>query len=1019
MTVDEAVPGERRFAADLGGDLAPLFLPAYAEFFGNAVRLQAEGVQGPLGLDLSRLSVSARALVLQGALALAPDGRPLRATLTGRLGMPDGSPVLLPLAGPVQTRIDAADLALSFDASEGEGWTARAVVSGLDRRDVQIARFTLEGSGRISAASSLGGTFTYAAEGLMPTDAALAAALGRFVKGRAVLHRGATADALTIGALTVEGADYRLDASGDVQGLSSGFQVDGRIEGTAADLSRFAALAGRPLAGSATFVATGRGSPLGGEFDVDATIKGTDLAIGQAELDNLLRGDATVTLSAARGVEGTDLRLLNIAAGRGTLSARGTLTTAGSSLTADLDVPDLSALGLGYRGGLVARTVFDGTREAGRLTLTGTGRDLALGRGDLDRLLAGETALDLALVLNGARIGIDRATLSNAQGKVEVTGSYDPAGSDLQANLDLPRLAVMGGGYGGSLNAEVLFTGTAQAGEIALDGTGRGLSLGQPEADRLLRGDSTLRLRAGFEGGRIRIDEARLRNPQVEVTAKGSAEGAVRQVTIEGRLVNLALLIPEFPGPLRLSGTAREDAAGYSLDLRALGPGQINATAKGRVSPGFGLANLVIAGSAQAALANAFLGNRAISGALAFDLRLNGPFALASLSGPVRLTGGRLSDPDLPFSLTDLGGTATLRGQTAAVELTAGASSGGRVAVRGSVGLVAPYPADLDVTLDNLGLRNPQLFKTVLDANLRLTGPLTGGALLSGRVNLGETELRMPATGLGGAGDLPGLRHVNEPAPVRATRARAGLLGGPSMQGTAGNGAVALDLTLSAPNRVFVRGRGLDAELGGEIALRGTTAAIVGSGALNLIRGRLDILGIRLDLTAARLEFQGDLIPNLHIVATNESDGVSTSVVIEGRADAPVVRFTSSPEMPQEEVLARLLFGRGLQNISALQAARLAAAVATLAGRGGEGIVGNLRKAFGLDDLDLATDAEGGTTLRAGKYLSDNLYTEVEVDQDGKSRINLNLDIRPGVTAKGTLGSDGDAGIGIYLERDY
>ena len=320
------------------------------------------------------------------------------------------------------------------------------------------------------------------------------------------------------------------------------------------------------------------------------------------------------------------------------------------------------------------------------------------------------------------------------------------------------------------------------------------------------------------------------------------------------------------------------------------------------------------------------------------------------------------------------------------------------MAVWGSVGLAAPYPADLDVTLDNVGLRNPQLFKTVLDANLRLTGPLTGGALLSGRVNLGETELRMPATGLGGAGDLPGLRHVNEPGPVRTTRARAGLLGGPSMQGTAGNGAVALDLTLSAPNRVFVRGRGLDAERGGEIALRGTTAAIVGSGALNLIRGRL---------------------ANLHIVATNESDGVSTSVVIEGRADAPVVRFTSSPEMPQEEVLARLLFGRGLQNISALQAARLAAAVATLAGRGGEGIVGNLRKAFGLDDLDLATDAEGGTTLRAGKYLSDNLYTEVEVDQDGKSRINLNLDIRPGVTAKGTLGSDGDAGIGIYLERDY
>ena len=81
--------------------------------------------------------------------------------------------------------------------------------------------------------------------------------------------------------------------------------------------------------------------------------------------------------------------------------------------------------------------------------------------------------------------------------------------------------------------------------------------------------------------------------------------------------------------------------------------------------------------------------------------------------------------------------------------------------------------------------------------------------------------------------------------------------------------------------------------------------------------------------------------------------------------------------------------------------------------------MGRLRKGFGLDDLDLATDAQGGTTLRAGKYLSENLYTEVEVNPDGKSRINLNLDIRPGVTAKGTLGTNGEAGIGIYLERDY
>jgi translocation and assembly module TamB len=123
--------------------------------------------------------------------------------------------------------------------------------------------------------------------------------------------------------------------------------------------------------------------------------------------------------------------------------------------------------------------------------------------------------------------------------------------------------------------------------------------------------------------------------------------------------------------------------------------------------------------------------------------------------------------------------------------------------------------------------------------------------------------------------------------------------------------------------------------------------------------------------------------------------------------------------MAQEEVLAWLLFGRGLDTISAFQAAQLASAVATLAGRGGEGIVGRLRKGFGLDDLDFQTDASGSASLSAGKYISEKVYTEVSVGQDGNTRINLNLDVRPGVTVKGRVDSDGDSGIGVYLEKDY
>ena len=119
------------------------------------------------------------------------------------------------------------------------------------------------------------------------------------------------------------------------------------------------------------------------------------------------------------------------------------------------------------------------------------------------------------------------------------------------------------------------------------------------------------------------------------------------------------------------------------------------------------------------------------------------------------------------------------------------------------------------------------------------------------------------------------------------------------------------------------------------------------------------------------------------------------------------------------EVLALLLFGQDVQNISAFQALRLASAVNTLAGRGGSGIVDNLRMGFGLDDLDVTTDEDGNAGLRLGKYISDNVYTDVEVDSGGDSSVNLNIQISPSVKARGSVTSDGDTGVGVFFERDY
>ncbi len=54
-----------------------------------------------------------------------------------------------------------------------------------------------------------------------------------------------------------------------------------------------------------------------------------------------------------------------------------------------------------------------------------------------------------------------------------------------------------------------------------------------------------------------------------------------------------------------------------------------------------------------------------------------------------------------------------------------------------------------------------------------------------------------------------------------------------------------LDVNVSAPNQIFVRGRGLDAEVGGYVRLTGSVNDIRPVGGFALNRGRLAILGQR------------------------------------------------------------------------------------------------------------------------------------------------------------------------------
>ncbi|OYU16686.1 MAG: translocation and assembly module protein TamB, partial [Rhodobacteraceae bacterium PARR1] len=693
-----------------------------------------------------------------------------------------------------------------------------------------------------------------------------------------------------------------------------------------------------------------------------------------------------------------------------------------------LRLPRLTLQGDGYSltGSASVAGLSDAFRLSGRATAQVadlsrlaalTGQDLG---GAAEVRLTGNGSLGGDFDLQTSLTTLRALNVTAGSLTAQASGTLTSTGNDLNARIDLADLSRLDPAWRGAIGADVTLTGPADSARITLDGQTRSVAVGQPEADKLLAGTSDLSLVLRLADGALQLDSARLRNPQLTLDATGSASATKRDLTLQARLANLGLFVPDFPGPVTVAGTASEAGQGYDLALDAQGPGGIDAKVDGTLAATFDRADLSVKGRALAALANPFLSGRLISGPLSFEVALKGPLALSSLSGTVGLTGGRIADPALFMALQDVNATARLSGASASVTANANLSTSGTIAVAGTVGLSAPFTAGMDITVRNALLRDPQLFETTADGILRLRGPLTGGASIGGQITLSGTEVQIPSTSLGGAADLPGLTHRNEPAAVRDTRARAGLLAVEQAAAAAPRATpFALDITVSAPNRLFIRGRGLDAELGGSLTLRGTTAAVVPNGGFSLLRGRLDLLGRRLTLTEAQMAMEGNLIPTVAIAASTTSDGVTSTIRIDGPATDPVVSFTSSPDLPEEEILSRLLFGRDLTSLSPLQAAQLANAVATLSGRGGQGVVGRLRQGFGLDDLDLRTDDTGGAAVTAGKYLSENVYTEVVVGSEGKTEINLNLDVSDSITVRGRAGNDGSTGLGVFFEKDY
>ncbi len=930
------------------------------------------------------------AVDLTGTLDAALDGSRLTLALDGgATGFSAGVPEVEALLGPTPT-INAA---IAYD---GETLT-------IDRLRVAGGVIAADGKGALGAAND---TLT------VDVSVSDLARITPTLAGAARLTATATGDALA------PNVEFRLAGDGLV---AAGNRLDGFTATGDLDLTK-------PGAQSGTVVLTGssQGRPIAGTIRFGRDANGERL-----DIERLAFVGLTASGALTRGADGVPSGRLNVIATDLAPAAALAGLVASGGFEANIEMPagqqgpariNVASRRLAVAGNTVANLSVNGTvtglPAAPRLDLTATAGEVVTGGTAIGNLRATATgALDDANVTADARVnGLAVSTAArvrrSSDGAIDVALSRASAsGNGAEIALSRPATVRVDANGGVRLDAalaaagggSVTVTGTVSATALALQARLQQvpLALARLAAADLpvsgtVSGTATINGTPAAPRGNYDLTFAGLASPQAAGLPAASAQlrGAVEptRVTVDGTI-----------------------SAGAATRL----------TIAGAVPLGAGQIGLTVTGNTDLEIVELFglPPTMDVGGRATLDARIAGTAAAPAVTGTVRISGGSFADIENDLRIEGIASEIRLDTRTARIASFSGRfADGGTLTVTGSIGLDANagFPGDLRVATQRAVVRNEPIARGIVDANVTITGPLARAPVIGGTVRLDRVEVTIPDRLPGSATTIP-VTHTNVPPERRQFFPQ------PNPRGPNGRAApppppfdASLDLTVTAINQIVVRGSGINADFGGNFRITGTTRAPVVNGGLRLRRGIVDIIGQRLTITTGTISFADTLDPILDLEATTRSGSYTAIVSITGRASAPVIRFSSVPQLPEDEVLSVVLFGQLSSGLNAGQAIALAEAVASLTGARSGGLLAGLRSRLGVDRLGVVTDANNRPAIEIGGYATDNVFVGVQQGAGADStRVKVQVDITDYLNVQGQLGADGSSALGVGVEVDY
>ena len=465
--------------------------------------------------------------------------------------------------------------------------------------------------------------------------------------------------------------------------------------------------------------------------------------------------------------------------------------------------------------------------------------------------------------------------------------------------------------------------------------------------------------------------------------------------------------------PTNLVASAELEERFARVDARLSGGNQMHLNASGRVPlAAAGPIDVHANGTLDAAIANPILevNGRRVKGQITLDVAVTGDLGAPRMNGTAKLAQGDIQDYTLGAHLSDVEALLEAAGDTVRISSLTAQAGPGTVSGSGTVGVLAPgHPVDLKLTARNARPLASDLLTANMDLDLTLRGQAATRLDAAGKIFIQRAEINIP-NALPTTVAVLDVRRPGQKAPTPASTSAV---------------VMGLDLAVDAPSAVFVRGRGLDAEVGGDIHVGGTTAAPQIGGGLDMRRGTFDLGGASLNFTSGKVSFNGAGItqkidPTLDFEAQSTSGGITAKLNVTGYADAPKITLTSMPDLPQDEILARLLFGTSVKQLTALQIAQIGAALASLTGMGGGGInpLMAARKSLGLDRLSVGSTPTGGTNVEAGRYVSTGVYVGAKQSTSGATQAKVEVDLTKRLKVQATVGTGGTSAQGATPDND-